>query len=62
MGYNYNGRLKSAEVLLRPDGSGRLIRRAEGPRDYFATFDCFPVGEPLAVDSVADYVPHRAQN
>ena len=62
MGYNYNGRLKSAEVLLRPDGSGRLIRRAEGPRDYFATFDCFPVGVPLAVDTVADYVPHRAQN
>ena len=39
MGYNYNGRLRSAEVLLRPDGSDRLIRRAETPRDYFATFD-----------------------
>ena len=56
MGYNYNGRLKSAEVLMRPDGSGQLIRRAEEPRDYFATFDCFPVGERLAVRSVSDYI------
>lgn len=39
MGYNYNGRLKSAELLLREDGSVELIRRAETPRDYFATFD-----------------------
>ena len=39
MGYNYNGRLRSAEVLLMPDGSGRLIRRAETPEDYFATLD-----------------------
>ena len=37
MGYQYNGRLRSAEVLLRPDGSTRLIRRAEVPEDYFAT-------------------------
>ena len=37
MGYNYNGRLRSAEVLLRPDGSTKLIRRAETPEDYFAT-------------------------
>ena len=56
MGYNYNGRLKSAEVLLCEDGSGRLIRRAEEPRDYFATFDCFPVGGRICVDSVQDYV------
>ncbi len=41
MGYNYNGKLRSAEVLLREDGSTQLIRRAETPRDYFATFDCF---------------------
>ncbi|MBE6975614.1 MAG: diaminopimelate decarboxylase [Ruminococcaceae bacterium] len=40
MGYNYNGKLRSAEVLLRPDGSFRLIRRAEKPSDYFATLDC----------------------
>ncbi|HIW94306.1 MAG TPA: diaminopimelate decarboxylase [Candidatus Flavonifractor merdipullorum] len=37
MGYNYNGRLRSAEVLLQSDGSTRLIRRAETPDDYFAT-------------------------
>ena len=39
MGYNYNGRLRSAEVLLRPDGSFKLIRRAETLQDYFATLD-----------------------
>ncbi|MCD7956246.1 MAG: diaminopimelate decarboxylase [Lachnospiraceae bacterium] len=39
MGYNYNGRLRSAEVLLKTDGTTQLIRRAETPRDYFATFD-----------------------
>lgn len=41
MGYNYNGKLKSAEVLLTEDGEAKLIRRAETPKDYFATFDCF---------------------
>ena len=39
MGYNYNGRLKSAELLLKEDGAVELIRRAEKPQDYFATFD-----------------------
>lgn len=39
MGYNYNGKLRSAEVLLKADGSFQLIRRAEKPSDYFATFD-----------------------
>jgi len=39
MGYHYNGKLRSAEVLLKSDGSFQLIRRAETPRDYFATFD-----------------------
>lgn len=43
MGYNYNGKLKSAEVLLKEDGNIQLIRRAETPRDYFATLDCSPV-------------------
>lgn len=43
MGYNYNGKLKSAEVLLKEDGSTQLIRRAETPKDYFATFDCFDI-------------------
>ena len=40
MGYNYNGKLRGSEVLLHPDGSFRLIRRAETPMDYFATLDC----------------------
>ena len=40
MGYNYNGKLRSAEVLLKEDGSFKLIRRAETPADYFATLDC----------------------
>ena len=47
MGYNYNGKLRSAEVLLREDGTTQLIRRAETPKDYFATFDCFEIGKKL---------------
>ncbi len=47
MGYNYNGKLRSAEVLLKQDGSFELIRRAETPRDYFATFDCFDIYKKL---------------
>lgn len=39
MGYNYNGKLRSAEILLRENGSVQLIRRAEESKDYFATFD-----------------------
>ena len=39
MGYNYNAKLRSAELLLREDGSVEMIRRAETPKDYFATFD-----------------------
>lgn len=39
MGYNYNGKLRSAEILLKEDGSFELIRRAETPEDYFATLD-----------------------
>ena len=42
MGYNYNGKLRSAEVLLKEDGSHQLIRRAETMDDYFATFDFSP--------------------
>lgn len=41
MGYNYNGKLKSSELLLREDGSVIEIRRAETPEDYFATLDGF---------------------
>jgi diaminopimelate decarboxylase len=47
MGYNYNGKLKSAELLLQEDGTVRLIRRAETPKDYFATFDCFDIYHKL---------------
>ena len=39
MGYNYNGKLRSSELLLKEDGSVEMIRRAETPKDYFATFD-----------------------
>ena len=39
MGYNYNGKLRSAELLLKENGSVEMIRRAETPADYFATFD-----------------------
>ena len=39
MGYNYNGKLRSAEILLKEDGTTQLIRRAETPKDYFATLD-----------------------
>ena len=48
MGYNYNGRLRSAEIMLHKDGSFDLIRRAETLEDYFATFDCFEIGKQLA--------------
>ena len=47
MGYNYNGKLKAAEILLKEDGTTQLIRRAETPADYFATFDCFEIGKKL---------------
>ena len=49
MGYNYNGKLKSAELLLKEDGSVQLIRRAETPKDYFATFDEFEIYKKLGV-------------
>ena len=39
MGYNYNGKLRSAEILLKENGDFKLIRRAEEPKDYYATFD-----------------------
>ena len=39
MGYNYNGKLRSAELLLKPDGTVQQIRRAETPEDYFGTLD-----------------------
>lgn len=39
MGYNYNGKLRSAELLLKENGEVQLLRRAETPQDYFATLD-----------------------
>jgi diaminopimelate decarboxylase len=42
MGYNYNGKLRCAEILKRADGTYQLIRRAETPEDYFATLDIHP--------------------
>ena len=52
MGYNYNGKLKSAELLLKEDGSVEMIRRAETPKDYFATFDCFDIFDKIPFDEV----------
>ena len=47
MGYNYNGKLRCKEVLHREDGGFTLIRRAETPRDYFATLDVDPAWAQL---------------
>lgn len=47
MGYNYNGKLRSSEVLLHEDGSFDMIRRAETPADYFATFSDLPIYKTL---------------
>lgn len=52
MGYNYNGKLRSAELLLRENKEVQLIRRAETLKDYFATFDCFEIGEKLLSGSL----------
>lgn len=51
MGYNYNGKLRSAEVLLCEDGGHRLIRRAETPADYFATLGFAGAPASALVDS-----------
>ncbi len=47
MGYNYNGRLRSAEILREEGGGFRMIRRAETARDYFATLDTDPTAKAL---------------
>ena len=39
MGFNYNGKLRSKELLFKDDGTVKLIRRAETIEDYFATLD-----------------------
>jgi diaminopimelate decarboxylase len=46
MGFNYNGKLRSAELLLQPDGQVREIRRAETVEDYFATLDFNLIDSP----------------
>jgi diaminopimelate decarboxylase len=52
MGYNYNGRLHCAEILLSADGSFKKIRRAETPMDYFATFDEYPIYSKLKSENM----------
>ena len=47
MGYNYNGRTRSAEILYTQDGGFRMIRRAETAADYFATLDIDPAAGEL---------------
>ena len=49
MGYNYNGRLRSAEILYTKEGGYRMIRRAETPQDYFATLDIDPAAKALGL-------------
>ena len=50
MGFNYYGRLKSAELLLQEDGTVKMIRRAETPRDYFITFDFSDIIKDMKYD------------
>ncbi|MBR5347850.1 MAG: diaminopimelate decarboxylase [Lachnospiraceae bacterium] len=50
MGYNYNGKLRSKELLLCEDGTVKLIRRAETPKDYFATFDFCDILDKMDYD------------
>ena len=50
MGYNYNGRLRHAEILLQEDGTPKMIRRAETPHDYFATFDFCDILKDMKYD------------
>jgi diaminopimelate decarboxylase len=50
MGYNYNGKLRCKEVLYTENGEFTLIRRAETPRDYFATLDVDPAWQKLNED------------
>lgn len=57
MGYNYNGKLRSAEVLLEEDGTFRMIRRAETPRDYFATVAGFDVTPELGMPELDPLKP-----
>jgi diaminopimelate decarboxylase len=49
MGYNYNGKLRSAEILYKANDTFQLIRRAETARDYFATLDIDPAAPKLGL-------------
>lgn len=51
MGYNYNGKLRSSEILLCEDGTTRMIRRAETPEDYFGTFDYTGIFKKEAINA-----------
>lgn len=51
MGFNYNGKLRSAELLLKPSGDVEMIRRAETIEDYFATLDLRSFGQRLAAST-----------
>lgn len=59
MGYNYNGRLRHAELLLHEDGSVEMIRRAETPEDYFATLDVLEGWGAPAAESAGKAKPAR---
>lgn len=54
MGFNYNGKLRSAELLLKPDATVEMIRRAETLEDYFATLDVFRFSQCLAAAAKAE--------
>lgn len=61
MGYNYNGKLKSAELLLKENGEIQLIRRAETPKDYFATFDNLEIFKNLEKEFKKKHLPITAE-
>ena len=54
MGYNYNGKLRSAEILLHPDGSFEQIRRPQTPLDYFSTLDGTPYWDRIVAVAQKD--------
>ncbi len=60
MGFNYNGKLRSAELLLREDGSVVRIRRAETVEDHFATLDFAGLGPFMAAEAAARAASQRA--
>ena len=59
MGYNYNGKLRCGEVLLKEDGTFEIIRRKETPRDYFATLDVYPEINQLLSGNSNDHLINK---